>query len=97
MRIIYERCCGLDIHKASITACALITEKGEDSRRDTAFWDNDGGLAGTGRMAPAERNPTRGDGIDGCVVEAGVEYFRACRVRVLLANAQEVRVVVLRK
>ena len=36
MRVMYERCCGLDVHKASITACALITEKGktrEESRR----------------------------------------------------------------
>jgi transposase len=32
----YERCCGLDIHKASIAACALITDKGktlEETRR----------------------------------------------------------------
>ncbi len=36
MRIMYERCCGLDIHKSSIAACALITEKGkpqEETRR----------------------------------------------------------------
>ena len=36
MRVVYERCCGLDIHKASIAACALITEKGktqEETRR----------------------------------------------------------------
>ena len=36
MRIMYERCCGLDIHKASIAACALISEKGtpqEETRR----------------------------------------------------------------
>jgi hypothetical protein len=32
----FERCCGLDIHKSSIAACALITEKGklqEETRR----------------------------------------------------------------
>jgi transposase len=36
MRVMYERCCGLDVHKASIAACALITEKGntkEETRR----------------------------------------------------------------
>ncbi len=36
MRMMYERCCGLDIHKASIAACALISEKGtpqEETRR----------------------------------------------------------------
>jgi transposase len=26
MQVLYPRCCGLDIHKASITACVLITE-----------------------------------------------------------------------
>jgi transposase len=29
MDIIYERCCGLDIHKASITACVIIGSKKE--------------------------------------------------------------------
>lgn len=36
MRVMYERCCGLDIHKDSIAACALISEKGktqEETRR----------------------------------------------------------------
>src|SRR5262249_27887247 len=60
--------------------------KGEDSGRDAAFWDNDGGLEGIGRMAPAERNPTRGDGIDRSVLEASVEYFGACRVRVVIGE-----------
>jgi transposase len=29
MEIIYERCCGLDIHKASITACVIIGDQKE--------------------------------------------------------------------
>jgi len=29
MEVIYERCCGLDIHKASITACVIIGRKKE--------------------------------------------------------------------
>ena len=36
MRMIYERCCGLDVHKSSIAACALISGKGktqEETRR----------------------------------------------------------------
>ncbi len=36
MRVLYERCCGLDIHQASIAACALSTAKGkgvEETRR----------------------------------------------------------------
>ncbi|TWG29688.1 hypothetical protein GC56T2_0783 [Geobacillus sp. C56-T2] len=26
MRVLYERCCGLDVHKQSMTACALTPE-----------------------------------------------------------------------
>ncbi len=26
MEVVYRRCCGLDVHKRSITACALIPE-----------------------------------------------------------------------
>ena len=29
MEVVYERCCGLDIHKASITACVIIGSKKE--------------------------------------------------------------------
>ena len=29
MEVIYERCCGLDIHKASITACVIIGSQKE--------------------------------------------------------------------
>jgi len=29
MEVVYERCCGLDIHKASITACVLVGSKKE--------------------------------------------------------------------
>jgi hypothetical protein len=25
MRVVYERCCGLDVHKKSVVACVLIT------------------------------------------------------------------------
>ena len=36
MRIVYERCCGLDIHKVSIAVCVVITRDGkteEETRR----------------------------------------------------------------
>ena len=26
MRIVYARCCGLDVHKKTITACVLLQE-----------------------------------------------------------------------
>lgn len=33
MRVVYERCCGLDVHKKTVVACVLITEtRGEMQR-----------------------------------------------------------------
>ncbi|MDP9351356.1 MAG: hypothetical protein M3P51_07445 [Chloroflexota bacterium] len=29
MEVIYERCCGLDIHKKSVTACVLVPGRKE--------------------------------------------------------------------
>src|SRR5579875_1882407 len=38
MRVVYERCCGLDIHKKTVVACALITlETGEVQRHLQIF------------------------------------------------------------
>ncbi len=34
MHVIYERCCGLDIHKASVVACLLVAEGGGRSRKE---------------------------------------------------------------
>jgi hypothetical protein len=36
MEVLYERCCGLDVHKASITACVLIQEACVEGRGDSA-------------------------------------------------------------
>ena len=37
-------------------------------------------------MAPAERNPTRGDGVDGRVLETGVEHFGTRRIRIAVGE-----------
>src|SRR5438093_5307832 len=44
MRVMYERCCGLDIHKSSITACALISEKGKTQEETRRFGTMTGDL-----------------------------------------------------
>src|SRR4030042_6722065 len=31
MRVVHERCCGLDVHKRTVTAC-VITPEGQESR-----------------------------------------------------------------
>ena len=43
MEVLYRRCCGLDVQKSSITACALLREKGRvqtERRRFTTMTDD---------------------------------------------------------
>src|SRR5947209_4294511 len=97
MRIMYERCCGLDIHKASITACALITEKGktqEETRRFGTMSDDLRELAGWLQQK----------GIRHVAMESTGVYWKPvwnilepAGFELLLANAQEVKVVPGRK
>ena len=43
MRVVYERYCGLDIHKKTVVACVLITpETGEVQRHREDLLDHDG-------------------------------------------------------
>lgn len=33
MQVVYERCCGLDVHKKTVVACVLVTETGGQMQR----------------------------------------------------------------
>src|SRR5215472_6333539 len=35
MRIVYQRCCGMDVHKDSITACVLLLDEGGEFRGES--------------------------------------------------------------
>ena len=97
MRVMYERNCGLDIHKASIAACALITEKGktrEETRRfgamtadlkELAEWLGQKGI----RHVAMESTGVYWKPVWNILEPAGFEL--------LLANAHEVKVVPGRK
>ena len=37
MEVLYPRCCGLDVHKSSVTACALICEQGRARKERRRF------------------------------------------------------------
>jgi len=37
MEVLYPRCCGLDVHKSSITACVLIAQSGKPQRHIRRF------------------------------------------------------------
>jgi transposase len=36
MQVIYERCCGLDVHKKTVVAC-VMTPEGQETRTFTAM------------------------------------------------------------
>lgn len=97
MRVVYERCCGLDIHKTSIAACALITEKGKTQQetrrfgtmtadlRELAGWLQQKGI----RHVAMESTGIYWKPVWNILEPAGFEL--------LLANAQDVRIVPGRK
>ena len=70
MEIIYERCCGLDIHKKSITACVIVGRKKEIKTFGTM----------TGRLAANDSVPQRaqgsndGNGEYGVALETDLQY-----------------------
>ena len=82
MRVMYERCCGLDIHKSSITACALISEKGKTQEETRRFGTMTGDLRELAGWLQQKGIRHVAMGINGRVLEAGVEHFRAGGVRV---------------
>lgn len=48
MQIVYSRCCGLDVHKDSVTACVLVTQA--DGRRQVRLKQFDAHAAGLHRL-----------------------------------------------
>lgn len=68
MRVLYERCCGLDVHKQSITACAL-TPEGKEIRTFGTLTDD---LEELVDWLKEKKGDARCHGVDGRILEAGV-------------------------
>ena len=97
MRVVYERCCGLDVHKASVAACALVTEKGKTKEETRHF-----GTMSVDLRAMADW--LKHKGIEHVAMESTGVYWKPVwnvleteGFQLLLANAQEVRIVPGRK
>jgi transposase len=97
MRVMYERCCGLDIHKSSIAACALITERGKTQQETRRFGTMTGDLRELAGWL-------RQKGIRHVAMESTGVYWKPvwnilepAGFELLLANAQEVKIVPGRK
>lgn len=97
MRVVYERCCGLDIHKASIAACALISEKGKTEEHHRRFGTMTADLRELAGWLEQK-------GIRHVAMESTGVYWKPvwnilepAGFQLLLANAQDVKVVPGRK
>ena len=65
MRVVYERCCGLDIHKKSVVTCMLITlETGEVQRHLRTFSTMTAGLLALADWLESQKAHGCGDGIN---------------------------------
>ena len=38
MQIVYKRCCGMDVHKDSVTACVLLIDEDGEFRKQTRYF-----------------------------------------------------------
>src|SRR5438105_14567854 len=97
MRVMYDRCCGLDIHKASITVCALMTEKGktqEETRRLGTMTADLRELAGWLQQKGLRHVAMESTGL---YCTPGWDILEPAGYELLLANAQRVKIVPGRK
>src|SRR5262245_4109683 len=97
MRVVYERCCGLDVHKASIAACGLISVKGKTQEEIRRFGTMASDLAELTAWLQ-EKN------IQHVAMESTGVYWKpvwnvleAAGLNLLLANAHDVKIVPGRK
>ena len=97
MRILYERCCGLDIHKVSIAVCVVITRDGQTEQETRRFGTMTADLLELAAWLKAR-------GIEHVAMESTGVYWKpvwnileAEGFDLLLANAQEVKIVPGRK
>ncbi|MGH9554884.1 MAG: IS110 family transposase [Terriglobales bacterium] len=97
MRVLYERCCGLDIHQASIAACALVRDEGRSHEETRRFGTMTADLLEL--AAWLKRH-----GIQQVAMESTGVYWKPVwnileteGFDLLLANAQEVKIVPGRK
>jgi transposase len=96
MQVVYSRCCGLDVHKTSISACVLIADSGSKQRHIRRF--------GTMTREINElADWLAGYGITNLAMEATGVYWRPIwnllegRVEMILVNAQHIKSVPGRK
>ena len=96
MEVLYARCCGLDVHKSSITACVLIAQTGKPLKHIRRF-------GSTTRELRELVAWLREFGVDHVAMESTGVYWKPVwnvledHFQILLANAQHIKAVPGRK
>lgn len=97
MRIVYERCAGLDVHKKTVVACALLSPaQGQSSRQVRTFATTTSGLRDLWSWLESQ-------GVSHVAMESTGIYWRPVfnmlegHVEVILVNAQHMKAVPGRK
>ena len=97
MQVVYERCCGLDVHKETVVACVLVSgPEGQPSREVRTFGSMTGELQDLGRWLE-ER------GVTHVVMESTGIYWKPVynlldgRFSLLVVNAQHLKALAGRK
>jgi len=99
MRIVYQRCCGMDVHKDSVTACLLVTNQSGTVRTEKREF---------GTMTRDLRQLASwlaSEGVQAIAMEATGVYWKAVwnildaekKFELLLVNAQHIKCVPGRK
>ena len=51
MEVVHPRCCGIDVHQASLAICVSIKEDQQDGEVQIALWNNHSGPFAASRLA----------------------------------------------
>lgn len=76
MEVLYTRCCGLDVHKSSVSACVLVRERTRTHKKYCRFSAMTHDLGGAGSLASRAGSDSRCHGVDRRVLEAGLKRSR---------------------
>src|ERR1700739_2565370 len=76
MDVLYPKCCGLDVHKSSISACIFGTCSRASAEASTPFWRDDPRPAGPRKLVQAVRGDASSDGVQRCLLETDGRTWR---------------------
>ena len=89
MDVLHPRCCGLDVHKSSISACILVQVAGRVQKHQRRFGAMTRDLQELANWLRQFRGDAGSDGIQRRLLEAGLEHFRGTMLSRAAPWAQE--------